>query len=349
MKRPYAWLRDVPPVFAILVLGGLAIFARESPENHANGPVRLRLAYMPNVTHAPALIGLARGEFEHALHGKVAATAFNAGPEEMEALLSGAIDAAYVGPGPAINTYIKTHGKVLRIVAGACEGGAGLIGRTGVKIDSVADLDGKRVAVPQLGGTQDIALRHFMVEQGLSPVERGGSVHIIPVNNPDLLALFKRGQLDAAWVPEPWLSRLVDSGSARLVLDERDLWPSHRFTTTVIVARTDFLQNHPDAVRALLTAHAASVSWLKTHEAEGQKLANAELKKATGKALPEKVLKSAWSRVNFTVEPDNDAIMAVARAAQDAGYLKGSAQAVAGIIDAGPLHFQHVRVASSLR
>jgi len=293
----------------------------------------LRLAYFPNLTHAPALVGVARGEFQRELHGYlIEPKIVNAGPDAMEALLAGEVDVSYVGPSPAVNTYLKSGGKALRILAGACSGGASLIARGDVDIRSVADLDHKRVAVPQLGGTQDVSLRHFLDLNGLAPVQKGGTVEIIPVKNPDILALFLQKQIDAAWVPEPWASRLKKDAHAKTVADERDLWPGKMFTTTVVVARTKFAEDHPEAIQALLRAHLETIEWLNAHPDDAQVIVNAELKRLTGKALSDGVMKEAWSRVRFTDDPNRPNILALAEAAEKAGYLKGKLD-LAGAFD----------------
>jgi NitT/TauT family transport system substrate-binding protein len=305
--------------------------------NAPQGNEALRLAYFPNVTHAPALIGVARGDIQTALgKTRLETKVVNAGPEAMEALLAGEIDVAYVGPSPAINTYLKSGGTALRLLAGACSGGAALVARGDTQIRSIRDLDGRRVAVPQLGGTQDVSCRHFLAANGLRPKEKGGTVEVLPVKNPDILALFKQKQIDAAWVPEPWASRLVKDTGARIVVDERDLWPEHKFTTTVVVARTAYLQSHPDEVKALLGAHVRVTDWLGTHPDEGMILVNGELERLTGKKLDSDVLKNAWQRVTFTTDPNQPSIEAFVQAAADAGYLKGE-RAIAGLFDHKPL------------
>ncbi|RYG20249.1 ABC transporter substrate-binding protein, partial [bacterium] len=288
-----------------------------------DGKLPLRLAYFPNLTHAPALIGVGDGRYDKALPNVAISTrVVNAGPEAMQALLAGEVDLAFVGPSPAINTFIKSKGQALRIVAGACDGGASLITRGDVSITSVRDLDGHSVAVPQIGGTQDVSLRHFLVANGLKPRERGGTVSIIPVANPDILTLFKRRQIDAAWVPEPWASRLRSEGNGKTAVDERDVWPGGRFTTTVVVARRKFAEEHPEAVREFVAAHAATVDWIQGHPREAQDSANRELQKLAGKPLEEKVLREAWSHLTFTTDPNPGSITAFAQAARDAGYLK---------------------------
>lgn len=297
----------------------------------------LRLVFFPNLTHAPALIGTARGDFQKALGAvKLDVKLVNAGPEAMEALLAGEVDIAYVGPSPAINTYVKSGGSKLRIVAGACSGGAALIASSNSPIQSIKDLNGKRVAIPQLGGTQDVSLRKFLKQAGLQSREKGGSVDVLPARNPDILMLFKQKQLDAAWVPEPWASRLIQECGARLVVDERDLWPDRKFTTTVVVARKAYLDAHPAQVAALLHAHLDVLKWMNANVEAAQQLANAELKHHAGKSLPPAVLKSAWERMSFTDDPDQANIQSFASAAADAGYLKPGYE-IAGLVDPGTL------------
>ncbi len=325
--RPFKVSRDLITAGATsLGLVIISIAFGGAPDTHRAGDHRLplRLAYFPNLTHAPALVGISRGEFQRqASHYRIEPKVVNAGPEAMEALLAGEVDIAYVGPSPAINTYLKSGGKSLEIIAGACSGGAELMGRGDENLHSVADLDGKRVAVPQLGGTQDVSLRRFLSLNGLAPQDRGGSVEIVPVKNSDMLALFLQKQIDAAWVPEPWASRLQVEAGAKVAVDERDLWPNHEFTTTVLVASTQFARAHPDAIQAILNAHSNSVHWLKEHPEEGKDAVNAALKALVGKGLAREVLTEAWKRVTFTVDPNRASILAMANAARQAGYITG--------------------------
>lgn len=309
--------------------GGGPAHPRETPKGEP-----LRVAYFPNLTHAPALVGVANGTFRsHLPRYAISERVVNAGPEAMEALLAGEVDIAYVGPSPATNTFLKTNGKALTIVAGACSGGASLVARKDVAIASVRDLDGHSVAVPQLGGTQDVSCRHFLEREGLAPKERGGTVSVIPVKNPDILSLFLRRQIDAAWVPEPWASRLRAEAGAKTVVDERALWPQGKFTTTVLVARRAFAEAHPDAVRGFVAAHREAVDWIGSHPAEAQAAVNGELKRLTGKQLPKPVLADAWAKLEFTTDPNAPNIQALARAAYVAGYLKTDPGTLAGLVD----------------
>src|SRR5437667_10699866 len=238
-------------VVVLLVLLTLTFVACGSTPSSSNGgssPVTVRLAYYPNLTHAVALVGVARGTFQKALGSNVTLQTqiFNAGPAEIEALFAGDIDIGYVGPSPAINGYVKSHGAALRIIAGAASGGALFIVRPGANIQTAKDLANKKLADPQLGGTQDVSLRYYLQQNGLKTVEKGGNVQIIPTDNPNILTLFKQGKIDGAWVPEPWATRLVTEGNGKVFVDERTLWSDGKFVTTNVVVRKAFLDAHPD-------------------------------------------------------------------------------------------------------
>lgn len=296
-----------------------------SPSSQAQGAssITVRLAHFPNITHAPALIVTADGSLAKALGSNgLDVKVVNAGPEAMEALLANEIDVAYVGPSPAINTYIKSGGRALRVIAGVCSGGASLVAAEGSGIKELKDLAGKRVATPQLGNTQDVSLRHFMASEGLSPKEKGGQVEILPIKNPDILTQFKQKQLDAAWVPEPWATRIVSEAHASRVIDERKLWPNQQFTTTVIVARTDFLEKHPELVAAIVKANSDAISWTQANPEDAKKTVNEQLKKLTGKALPDAILNESWSFLDFTTDPNPTCFEAFLSAATECGYVK---------------------------
>jgi NitT/TauT family transport system substrate-binding protein len=331
-QRQWGWSLKPLSAFAFLLLIAL-VYGGAPPENSA-GKTRLRLGYFPNITHAPALIGVARGTFGQQAGDKVniETRVFNDGPTAMEALLAGEIDIAYVGPGPAINTFRKSQGRALRIVAGACSGGALLIARPEARVGGIRDLDGKRIGVPQLGGTQDISLRSFLAQNGLAPREKGGTVEIVPVKNPDILALFKQKQLDAAWTQEPWATRIVKEAGAQYILDERDLWPDKKLITTVIVARTAFAEQKPELVQAIVSGHNQTLKFIQSETAEAQKIANGEIQRLTGKSLPNDVLTQSWRNVEFVSDPNAAGIERFAQMAVEAGYAKKGGS-VGGIVD----------------
>jgi len=281
--------------------------------------IKLRLGYFPNLTHAPALIGADKGYFQQQLAptGGVDLKTFNAGPAAVTALLADALDAAYIGPAPALNAYARSHGEAIRVVSGAAEGGASLVVKP--SINSAADLKGKKVASPQLGNSQDLALRTWLKSQGLTTnPDGGGDVSVVPQENAQTLATFTAGDIDGAWVPEPWATRLVDAGG-KVLVDEGDLWAKRRFPTTVIVVRTEFLRSHPQAVKGLLNAHLQSVNYLRDHPAEAQQAVNQGLEAATGKALPGKLIGPAFAHLSFTTEIDPAVFNKLNREAVDLG------------------------------
>jgi len=312
---------------AVLALSGCAPQAAASGEpagaTASGTPAEeLRLGYFANVTHAPALVGLEEGLFVDALGDtKLTTQAFNAGPAAIEALSAGAIDATYIGPNPSINTYIQSGGLSAHIVAGAATGGAALVVREG--IDSVADLEGTTLASPQLGNTQDVALRSWLADEGYeTDTTGGGDVHITPTENAQTLTLFQQGGLDGAWLPEPWVSRLIVDAGAHVLVDEADLWDDGAFPTTVLLVRAEFLDEHPETVQALLEGHVASVGWLSDHADEAPGVINAALEAETGKPLADEVITRALEHVTFSFDPHAETFQALVENGLEAGTQK---------------------------
>jgi NitT/TauT family transport system substrate-binding protein len=233
---------------AFCAIAGLA--AATACDRTPDGSV-LRLGYLTNVTHAPALTGIESGRFAAALRPvRLEPHSFNAGPAAMEALLAEALDVAYLGPSPAVAGFLRSRGQAACVVAGATSGGASFVVRAAAGIHGPGDLHHKRIATPQLGNTQDIALRTYLRENGLAPTERGGDVQVTPLGNPDIMGQFQLGHLDGAWVPEPWATRLQIEAGGVLLFDERDRWTGRRFATTVVVARRAFLVHQVQMCRS---------------------------------------------------------------------------------------------------
>lgn len=279
-----------------------------------SGP--LRVAFFPNLTHGQALVAQAEGRFEEAVGGPVALRTFQAGPAVMEALLAGEVDVAYVGPGPATIAFLRSRGDALRVVAGAVSGGAALVARTA---RSPRDLAGKRVASPQLGNTQDIALRFWLRSQRMTIGEGRDEVQVRPLANADILGLFARGEIEAAWVPEPWAARLRAAGGQDL-LDERDLWEGRRFPTTLVVATRRALEARRREVVATLRAHVALTERWKADARGFAAAANAQYGRLTGHPLPGAVLQDAFSRMEPTVDPLRRQLELGARHAQELAF-----------------------------
>jgi NitT/TauT family transport system substrate-binding protein len=285
-------------------------------------PVTLRLGYFPNVTHATAIVGINKGFFDDALDTNVTLETqfFNAGTDAVEALFSGALDATYIGPNPAINAFAKSDGKAIRIIAGAASGGAALVVRSG--ITSASELRGTTLSTPSLGNTQDVALRAWLKDQGFTTdAEGGGDVSIRPQANGDALQAFLLGQVDGAWVPEPWATRMAQEGGGHVLVNERDLWPDGKFVTTHLIVATGFLDAHPDVVKQLLVGDVAANDYVNANPTAAQQVVAAALSDLTGSELPEGTLAAAWTNLEFTVDPIASSLAMSASHATDLGLL----------------------------
>ena len=293
----------------------------------------LRIGYFPNLNHAQAVIGLQQdGDFQKTLNAnssdinkgvRIESYVFNAGPSAIEALFGGQIDVAYVGPNPAINGYLASSGQGLKIISGAASGGASFVVRNDSGINSVNDLGGKKFASPQLGNTQDVALRKYLVDKGYNTADNGGNVTIVPVTPADILTLMLKKDIDGAWVPEPWATRLVKEANGRIFVDERELWPPDgKFVTANIIARTDYLNENPDIIERLLQAHINKTIWINENKEQQAITAfNGALKKITGKTIPDDEIRDALTRLEFTYDPIKESLLKMADNAYELGYL----------------------------
>jgi NitT/TauT family transport system substrate-binding protein len=290
----------------------------------SNGPVPevVRLGYFPNVTHASAIVGVAKGFFQDALGPgtRLETATFDAGPAAIEALFAGGVDATYVGPNPAVNAFAQSDGEALRIVSGATSGGAFLVVREG--IDHPQDLAGTTIASPQLGNTQDVALRKWLRDQGYeTTLEGGGDVTVQPQENSQSLETFLSGDIDGAWVPEPWATRLIQEAGGHVLVDERDLWPNGQYVTTHLVVSTEFLRRYPGTVRALIEGQVAVNDFLASDPDEARRLTNEGIGEITGKPIPDEVIDAAWKNLEFTNDPVASSLHASARAGIELGLL----------------------------
>lgn len=323
-------------LLATVALGGAACGSAERGSGTTGGRVTLRLGYFPNLTHAPALVGVQKGIFAEKLGTGVTlkTKSFNAGPAEIEALLSGAIDIGYLGPNPTINGFAQSRGEALRVISGAASGGAALVVRPG--ITSPADLKGTTLATPQLGNTQDVALRYWLKSNGLTATkEGGGDVAIRPQQNADTLTTFRSGAIDGAWVPQPWVARLVNAGGTVLV-DEKTLWPGGRYVLTNIVASTTFLNEHSDVVKKFLEGQVAANEYLHSNPAESQQAIRDQIATLTGKPLDVTLIRQAWPSLEFTNDPVASSLVTGAKHAEEIGLLKPTD--LAGLYDLSMLN-----------
>ena len=326
--------RTLPAALALSALALTAACGGSSSEatSAAGGSAApaLRLGYFANVTHAGAVYGVAGGGFQKALGSTPLTTSvFNAGPAAIEALAGGAIDATFVGPNPAINGFVNSGGKLLRVVAGTTYGGAALVVKP--EITDVQQLAGKKIATPQLGNTQDVAAKAYFKEKGVEGVE------ILNQENAQTLDLLKRGEIDGGWVPEPWASRLQIEGGGKLLLDEADLWPEGKFVTTHLVVRQDYLRKNPAVVEALLKGLVEATDQVATKSAEVQGLVNDQILEDTGKALPQPVLEASFDNLTPSLDPVAESLEKSAEDATAVGISKTEPD-LKGIYDLRPLN-----------
>jgi NitT/TauT family transport system substrate-binding protein len=303
----------------------------------------LKIGYFPNVTHAPALVGIKEGLFAKALGPgvKLEPKIFNAGPEASQALLTGAIDLTYIGPNPAINSFAQSGGEAVRVIAGAASGGVALVVKP--EINSPADLKGKKIATPQLGNTQDVAARYWLKQQGLKTDPKGGGdVKIVPQKNSVTVQTFATGAIDGAWVPEPFASQLVLKGKGKVLVDERDLWPDKKFVITNILVRTEFLNQHADVVQKFLEGHVAALKAIKDDPTTAQQAFSDQLKSITGEAPNAEVTKAAFTSIDFIADPLATTLQTSAQHASEIGLLDlqqfESAGGVTKLYDLKPLN-----------
>jgi len=300
----------------------------------------VRVAFFPNIGHSIAIVGMEREIFSEKLGNQTAIKTrlFDSGPQVIEAIFANEIDIAYVGPGPAINGFLKSDGKALKILAGATSGGVSLVVHPNSSIKSPVDFSGKRIAAPQIGNTQDVSLRNFLYQNNLKPAEKGGTVYVINVVNPDIFTLFSKGELDAAWVPEPWATRLVQQLGGIRLFQEKDLWPDQKFSSTLLIIRTEFLEKHPDVMQKWVDAHVQTSDWINNHRAETEIIYNDFLKKTTGKTLSPELLHEAFSNLQITSDPIESSVYAFAERANTLGYLGREGYSLEGIFYTEPLN-----------
>ncbi|MGB9002398.1 MAG: ABC transporter substrate-binding protein [Nitrosotalea sp.] len=292
----------------------------------------IRVGYFPNLTHAPAVIGIENGDFQKILGNvTVEPYVFNAGPSEIEALFANQIDVAYVGPGPTINGYVKSDGD-LRVISGVASGGASFVVRNDSGIESVQDFVGKKFSSPQLGNTQDIALRTYLINNGYQTTDNGGSVTVQPASNSDIVTLMLKKSIDGAWVPEPWVTVLLHQANGRIFVDERDLWPEGKFVVTDIVVRAEFLNEHPAVIKKLLEANVDEINWINNNPDQARQEFNTALNQLTGKTIPDDQLKEAFSRLALTYDPIASSLYQEANNTYKVGFLD-SLPDLSGIFD----------------
>ena len=291
------------------------------------GPVysetKIRVGHFPNITHAQGVIAHAlsrqgKGWFEQRLGDgtKIEWFVYNAGPSAMEAIFASSIDLTYVGPGPALNAYTKSNGEEIRLIAGAANGGAGLVVQADLSLNAPADFRGKKIATPQLGNTQDISCRAWLTEGGLKITQLGGDAQVIPTQNPDQLGLFRGKKIDAVWTVEPWLSRLEQEASGKVIVEEKDT------ATTVLVSSVKFLNEKRELAKKFAQAHTELTDWIVKNPEEAQQLIKAELLEETKSDMTPQLIAAAWKRIVFTAETPSAAVEKFMQNSVRAGFIK---------------------------
>lgn len=312
-------MRNAGKILA-LALGGL-LAATAAPAEK----VTLRVGYFPNITHAQGIVGShstreQRGWFEQRLGPNVTLRwlPFNAGPSAMEAIFAGSIDLTYVGPNPVLNAYIRSRGDEIRVLAGAAEGGAALVVTGDNRIARPEDFRGRRIASPQLGNTQDVAARAWLKRQGFRVTLTGGDVQVVPTTNSDQFQLFQRGQLDAVWTVEPWVSRLELDAGGKIFFEQTDA------VTTVLVSSVKFLKTQPALAEKFRAAHVELTAWLNAQPDEARAQVHAGLSAEMKRELAPTLVPSAWRRLKFTSEVTQSQFDALVGDAQGVGFLRNA-------------------------
>jgi NitT/TauT family transport system substrate-binding protein len=311
MKIHSAIFAGIATIVAITLAVAIIDTGNTSTEN------KIRVAFFPNISHAIPIIGIESGIFPNEM---VETKLFDNGPQVIESMFSRSIDIAYVGPVPAINGFLKSDHE-LKILSGAASGGASFIVHPNSDIKTPDDFYGKRIAAPQIGNTQDVSLRTYLSEHGLVSAEKGGSVIVLNIANPDIYTLFVKGEIDGAWVPEPWATILVEElGGTRLFFEET-LWPEKQFASVLLIGREEYIENNPEVVQSWIDSHEKTVTWINEHPKETEIIFNQFMKKTLGKTLPEKIVSISLSNLEITSDPIIESIEIFAERANSLGYL----------------------------
>ena len=316
MKTRSAISAGIVGIVLLSVLG----LTLSSDTTHEN---KIRIAYFPNIGHAIPIVGIEKGFFEESIgdQAKIETRVFDSGPQAIESLFANSIDVAYVGPGPAINGFLNSENHNVKILAGAASGGASFIVHPNSEINSASDFAGKKIAAPQIGNTQDVSLRHYLSENGLKPAEKGGSVIVYNISNPDIYTLFVKGDIDGAWVAEPWATILETELGGKRLFHEEELWPNNEFASVLIIANADYVEKNKTLMNNFLNSHHETAIWINQHPVETRIVFNDFLNSYLGQSLSDDVVDIALSNLVITADPLPDSIFSFAERADALGYL----------------------------
>ncbi len=317
-------------IVGIIALSVLGITLNSGESTHEN---KLRIAYFPNIGHVIPIVGMENGSFEKNIGNqtKIETRVFDSGPQAIESLFANSIDIAYVGPGPAINGFLNSENNELKILAGAASGGASFIVHPDSEINSVSDFAGKKIAAPQIGNTQDVSLRHYLSENGLKSAEKGGSVIVYNISNPDIYTLFVKGDIDGAWVPEPWATILETELGGKRLFHEEELWDDKEFASVLLIGNISYVEKNPIIIENFLQSHHETVTWINDNPVETRIIFNNFLDSHLGQSLSDDVVDIALSNILITSDPKLDSIFSFAEKADALGYLGRNGYDLSGI------------------
>ena len=316
MKIPYLVGIGIVIIGLVTVIG----LSQSTVDDSQN---KIRVAFFPSIVHAVPIVGMENQTFADNLDDdmNIEVKIFDSGPQVIESIFSNSVDLAYVGPGPVINGYLKSDGKDLKILASAANGGASFIIQKNSGLESIENYSGKRVAAPQISNTQDVSLRHYLAQNGLTPAEKGGDVFVLNIANPDIYTLFAKGDIDGAWVPEPWATMLVEELDGVRLFDENEIWPENKFSSVLLIGRSDYIEKNPEIIKNWINANKETVQWINNNPDESKELYNQFMKGYMGKTLPEKIVQDSFSNIIITSQPVENSIYTFAERADALGYL----------------------------
>jgi len=317
-------------IVGIILVSVIGISLNSSESTHEN---KIRIAYFPNIGHVVPIVGMENGVFEKNIGNqtKIETRVFDSGPQAIEALFANSVDLAYVGPGPAINGFLNSQNNGLKILAGAASGGASFIVHPNSEINSVSDFDGKKIAAPQIGNTQDVSLRNYLSENGLKTAEKGGSVIVYNISNPDIYTLFVKGDIDGAWVAEPWATILETELGGKRLFYEEELWPDNEFASVLLIGNVNYIEKNPTIIENFLQSHHETVTWINENPIETRTVFNNFLNSHLGQSLSDDVVDIALSNILITSDPKLDSVYSFAKKADALGYLGRNGYDLSGI------------------
>ena len=335
---------SIPIGFGIAAVVAIAMVVALNGGQEQSNQDKIRVAFFPSISHAAPIVGIENGIFESSIGQeiKIETKLFDSGPQVIESIFANSIDVAYVGPGPVINGFLKSNGNDIKILAGAASGGASFIIHPDSGLDSIENFDGKRIASPQISNSQDVSLRHYLASNNLQPVEKGGTVSVLNISNPDIYTLFAKGEIDGAWVPEPWATMLVEELDGVRLFNEENLWPNEEFTSVLLIARTDYLEKNPELVKNWLKSHEETIAWINANPDKSKSIFEGFLKKHMGKSLPTKIIDESFSNLTITSDPIKSSVLIFAERADSLGYLGRDGYNLDGIFYQSDLNLNEI-------